>query len=78
MEKLNKNQKQIKIQVPQAHYEVVEKVAALLECSPDLVFQRSLNHALKSGTLGHVLESMLCEKYRDVFNSPRNQHDLTF
>jgi hypothetical protein len=67
----------IKIQVPQTHYEVVEKVATLLEVKPDLVFQRSLNHALKSGTLGHVLESMLNEKYRDTFNSPRNTHDLT-
>lgn len=67
----------VKIQVPQNHFEVVEKVATLLECKPDLVFQRSLNHALKSGTLGHVLESMLNEKYRDTFNSTRNQHDLT-
>jgi hypothetical protein len=66
----------IKIQVPQSHFEVVEKVANLLECPPEIVFQKSLNHALKSGTLGHVLESMLCHKYRDVFNSPRNDHDL--
>ena len=79
MESTNKNQKyvNIKIQIPQKHFEIVEKVANLLECKPDVVFQKSLNHALKSGTLGHVLESMLNEKYRDIFNSPRNTHDLT-
>jgi hypothetical protein len=79
METQNKRQKyvSVKLKVPQKHFEVVEKVAALLECEPDLVFQRSLNHALKSGTLGHVLESMLCEKYRDVFNDSSNGHDLT-
>jgi len=73
----NQKYKSIKIQVPEKHFEVVKKVSNLLECKPDLVFQRSLNHALKSGTLGHVLESMLNEKYREVFNSPRNTHDLT-
>jgi hypothetical protein len=77
----NKTQTQkyvsVKIQVPIKHFEVVEKVAILLEVKPDLVFQRSLNHALKSGTLGHVLETMLCEKYRDVFNDARNGHNLT-
>ena len=75
----NKPQKyvSVKLQVSEKHYEVIEKVAMLLECKPDVVFQKSLNHALKTGTLGHVLESMLCEKYRDVFNSTRNEHDLT-
>jgi hypothetical protein len=79
MEKKDKPQKyvSVKLRIPQKHFEVIEKVAALLECKPDLVLQRSLNHALKSGTLGHVLESMLCEKYRDVFNSSSNGHDLT-
>jgi hypothetical protein len=79
MESMNKNQKyvNVKIQIPKKHFEVVEKVANLLECTPDTVFQKSLNHALKSGTLGHVLESMLNEKYRDTFNSPRNTHDLS-
>lgn len=79
METKNKPQKyvNVKLTVPIRHYEVIEKVAAVLDCKPDLVFQRSLNHALKSGTLGHVLESMLNEKYRDIFNSPRNEHDLT-
>ena len=79
MESINNSKKyvNIKIQVPERHYEIVEKVANLLDVKPDLVFQRSLNHALKSGTLGHVLESMLNEKYRDAFNSPRNTHDLT-
>jgi len=67
----------VKLQVPQKHFEVVEKVAKMLEVRPDIVFQRSLNHSLKSGTLGHVLESMLNEKYRDVFSSTRNTHDLT-
>ena len=78
MEKTNNSKYiNIKIQVPERHYQIVEKVANMLECKPDLVFQRSLNHALKTGTLGHVLESMLNEKYRDAFNSPRNTHDLT-
>jgi|LSQX01.1.fsa_nt_gb hypothetical protein len=77
MKSTSKKYMSIKIQVPKKHYEVVEKVANLLECKPNMVFQRSLNHALKSGTLGHVLESMLNEKYQDTFNSPRNTHDLT-
>jgi len=77
MESTSKKYVNIKIQVPEKHYEVVEKVANVLECKPDKIFQRSLTHALKSGTLGHVLESMLNEKYRDIFNSPRNTHDLT-
>lgn len=79
MEQPSKTKKyvSVKLQVPVKHYQVIEKVATLLEVSPDIVFQRSLNHALKSGTLGHVLESMLCEKYRDVFNDQRNGHDLT-
>ena len=77
MESTNKKYVNVKLEVPFKHYQIIEKVAGVLECKPDLVFQRSLNHALKSGTLGHVLESMLNEKYRDVFNSPRNTHDLT-
>jgi hypothetical protein len=64
----------IRMKVPRKHYEIIEKVAAVLECSPQTVFQMALNHALKTNTLGHVVESMLGEKYRDVFN---NQHDLT-
>jgi len=63
----------ITITVPRSHYKVVKKVAKLLECSPETVFQKALNHALKSNTLGHVVESMLGEKYHDVFN---NQHNL--
>ena len=79
MEPIKKPQKyvNVKLAVPVSHYEVIEKVATILDCKPDLIFQRSLNHALKTGTLGHVLESMLNEKYHDVFNSPRNEHDLT-
>jgi hypothetical protein len=61
------------MKVPRRHYEIIEKVSAILECTPETVFQKSLNHALKSNTLGHVVESMLGDKYRDVFN---NQHDL--
>ena len=63
----------IRMKVPRKHYEVIEKVATVLDCSPQTVFQKTLNHALKTNTLGHVVESMLGEKYRDVFN---NQHDL--
>jgi hypothetical protein len=63
----------IRIKVPRKHYEVIQKVSALLECAPETVFQKSLNHALKTNTLGHVVETMLGDKYRDVFN---NQHDL--
>jgi len=63
----------IKMKVPKSYYKIIEKVAALLECSPQTVFQKSLNHALKTNTLGHVVESMLGEKYSDVFN---NHHDL--
>jgi len=63
----------IRMKVPRKHYEIIEKVAVVLECSPQTVFQKALNHALKTNTLGHVVESMLGEKYRDVFN---NQHDL--
>jgi hypothetical protein len=77
MESINKKYVNIKIQIPTPHYNVAEKVAKLLECKTDLIFQRSLNHALKSGTLGHVLESMLNEKYKTIFNNPRNTHDLT-
>lgn len=67
----------IRLKVPKKHYAIIAKIAELLECKPDVVFQKSLNHALKTGTLGHVLESMLNEKYRDVFNCSNNQHDLT-
>ena len=63
----------ITFKVPKRHYRVVRKVAQLLECTPDEVFQKALNHALKSNTLGHVVETMLGEKYHDVFNS---NHDL--
>ncbi len=63
----------IRMKVPKKHYEIIEKVATVLECSPETVFQKALNHALKTNTLGHVVESMLGDKYRDVFN---NQHDL--
>lgn len=63
----------IRVKVPKRHYEIIEKVASFLECSPETVFQKALNHALKSNTLGHVVESMLGDKYHDVFN---NQHDL--
>jgi hypothetical protein len=73
---MNMTSKRVKItvSVPRSHYKVVKKVAKLLECTPETVFQKALNHALKTNTLGHVVESMLGEKYRNVFN---NQHDLT-
>jgi hypothetical protein len=67
----------IEIRVPVTHFAVVERVANLFECKTEEVFQKALNHALKSGTLGHVLESMLNEKYKAVFDSPKNTHDLT-
>ena len=70
---MNSKYVNIRMRVPRRHYEIIEKVAALLECSPETVFQNSLNHALKTNTLGHVVESMLGKKYSDVFN---NQHDL--
>jgi hypothetical protein len=78
-ESINKHKKYIsvKLEVPVRYYDIIGKVATVLECKPDVIFQKSLNHALKTGTLGHVLESMLNEKYHDVFNSPRNEHDLT-
>jgi hypothetical protein len=63
----------IRMKVPKRHYEIVEKVATVLDCSPETVFQRALNHALLTNTLGHVVESMLGEKYRTIFN---NHHDL--
>jgi hypothetical protein len=77
MESISKKYVTIKLQVPEKHHEVVEKVAKLLECPTEIVFQKSLNHALKSGTLGHVLEATLNEKYQSAFNSKRNTHDLT-
>jgi hypothetical protein len=77
MESISKKYVNIKLQVPNKHYEVIVKVAKLLECRPTAIFQKSLNHALKTGTLGHVLESTLNEKYKSVFNSPRNTHDLS-
>ena len=76
VESTNKTYVTIEIQVPATHFAVVEKVANLFECKTEAVFQKALNHALKSGTLGHVLESMLNEKYRYAFDSPRNTHDL--
>ena len=63
----------IRLKVPRRHYEIIAKVAALLECRPEIVFQKTLNHSLKTNILGHVVESMLGEKYRDVFS---NLHDL--
>jgi hypothetical protein len=77
MEVIDKKYVSIKLQIPEKHHAVAKKVAQLLECTPEMIFQNSLNHALKTGTLGHVLESMLNMKYKDVFNSPRNTHDLT-
>ena len=73
--KVNSALKYVKVTltVPKRHYEVVKKVAKFFECSPETVFQKGLNHALKTNTLGHVVESMHGEKYRDVFN---NQHNL--
>lgn len=64
---------EINIKVPMSHYKIIEKVSKTLECEPELVFQKALNHALKTNTLGHVVESMLGEKYNALFN---NQHDL--
>jgi hypothetical protein len=77
MEVITKKYVTIKLQVPEKHHAVIKKVADTLECTPEKVFQNSLNHALKTGTLGHVLESMLNMKYKDIFISPRNTHDLT-
>jgi len=62
----------ITIKVPKRHYKVIQKVAKILNCSPETVFQKALNHALKSNTLGHVVETMLGEKYHDVFNNDHN------
>lgn len=64
---------EIRLTVPRRHYRIVSRVAKLLGCNPETVFQRALNHALLSNTLGHVVESMLGEKYRDLFS---NRHDL--
>lgn len=63
---------EIVVKVPMSHYKIIEKVSKTLECPPELVFQRALNHALKTNTLGHVVESMLGEKYHDVFNQQHN------
>ncbi|MCL2643769.1 MAG: hypothetical protein FWD52_09785 [Candidatus Bathyarchaeota archaeon] len=73
----NKTYVTVEIQVPANHFAVVGKVSDLFGCKPDAVFQKALNHALKTGVLGHVLEAMLNEKYRHVFNCPQNTHDLT-
>lgn len=73
MKKMASKHVKIILTVPRDHYKVIKKVAKLLECSPETVFQKSLNHALKSNTLGHVVESMLGEKYGDVF---KNRHNL--
>jgi len=70
---MTSNYVQITLKVPKKHYEIVKKVAKILESDPNTVFQRTLNHALKTNSLGHVLESMLGEKYRDVFS---NNHNL--
>jgi hypothetical protein len=59
--------------VPQRYYEVIMKVATFFECNPETIYQKALNHALKTNTLGHVVESMLGEKYRGIFS---NHHDL--
>lgn len=63
----------ISLDVPSRHYDVVKEVANLLQCTPETVLQRAFNHALKGNTLGHVVETMLGEKYHDVFN---NNHNL--
>jgi hypothetical protein len=63
----------IPLDVPLRHYNVITQVANMLECSPETILQKALNHALRGNTLGHVVESMLGEKYHDVFN---NYHNL--
>jgi len=75
VKKVKETSKMVKISlnVPSRHYDVIKEVANMLHCTPEAVFQRALNHALKGNTLGHVVESMLGEKYRDVFN---NNHNL--
>jgi len=63
----------ISLDVPLRHYNVIKEVANMLQCTPETIFQKTLNHALKGNTLGHVVESMIGEKYHDVFN---NNHNL--
>ena len=63
----------VPLDVPLRHYNVIKEVANMLECSPETILQKTLNHALKGNTLGHVVESILGEKYHDVFV---NHHDL--
>jgi predicted metallo-beta-lactamase superfamily hydrolase len=63
----------ISLDVPLRHYNVMKEVGNILQCTPETLFQKALNHALKGNTLGHVVESMIGEKYHDVFN---NNHNL--